>query len=110
MNEQELYKAISFIDDDLITEADIKPSVRNKQKPFIFKSQIRAISSIAAAAVITVGSVAFYNAHKPSDLLNDYSDTHSDYSGDNHDNNPSDSFYKASCQDDGVPCKRECQG
>jgi len=91
MNEQELYKAISFIDDDLITEADIKPSVRNKQKPFISKSQIRAISSIAAAAVITVGSVAFYNAHKPSDLRNDYSDTHSDYSGDNHENNPSDS-------------------
>lgn len=91
MNEQELYKAISFIDDDLITEADIKPSVRNKQKPVISKSKIRAISSIAAAAVITVGSVAFYNAHKPSDLRNDYSDTHSDYSGDNHENNPSDS-------------------
>ena len=46
---------------------------KQKDSRIVTRRNICAFGSVAAAAVITVGSVAFYNAHKPSDLLADHS-------------------------------------
>lgn len=69
MNELKLFESINLINDDLIKEAELKPE--NKTKTIIQKRKIYAVSSAAAAVVITVGSVAFYNIHKSSKLPSD---------------------------------------
>lgn len=87
MNELRFLEIMGKIDDDLIKDAmsDTKP----KDSRIVTKRNIYAFGSVAAAAVITVGSVAFYNAHKPSDLLVDYSiieqdNSHKDDYNSNH--------------------------
>ena len=73
MNELKFLEVMGKIDDDLIREADVSTAVKAKPKPTISKRSIYAFGSVATAAVITVSSVAFYNAHKPSDMLADHS-------------------------------------
>ena len=73
MNELKFLEVMGKIDDDLIREADVRTAVKEKSKPTISKRSIYAFGSVAAAAVITVSSVAFYNAHNPSDMLADHS-------------------------------------
>lgn len=73
MNELKFLEVMGKIDDDLIREADVSTAVKAKPKPTISKRSIYAFGSVAAATVITVSSVAFYNAHKPSDMLADHS-------------------------------------
>jgi hypothetical protein rflaF_04352 len=111
MNERELYKAFSFIDDDLITEAAVKTDVSKQAKSPVSKRNIYTLGSVAAAAVITIGSAALYNAHKPSEFLLDHSivdtDTSKNDQPDGNDTNTvstqsaterSDSFTKADDQ------------
>ena len=69
MDELKLLEAINLIDDDLIKEADEK--TESHAKVIIPKRNIYAIGSVAAAAIITIGAVSFYHAHKPADLLID---------------------------------------
>ena len=71
MNELRFLEIMGKIDDDLIRGA--MSDVKQKDSRVTPKRNICAFGSVAAAAVITVGSVAFYNAHKPSDLLADHS-------------------------------------
>lgn len=71
MDELKLLEAINLIDDDLIKEADEK--TESHAKVIIPKRNIYAIGSVAAAAIITIGAVSFYHAHKPADLLIDNS-------------------------------------
>ena len=71
MNELRFLEIMGKIDDDLIRGA--MSDVKQKDSRVITRRNICAFGSVAAAAVITVGSVAFYNAHKPSDLLADHS-------------------------------------
>ena len=71
MNELRFLEIIGKIDDDLIRGA--MSDAKQKESRVTPKRNIFAFGSVAAAAVITVGSVAFYNAHKPSDLLADHS-------------------------------------
>ena len=73
MNELKFLEIMGKIDDDLIKEADEKPVGKQRSKPIRPRQKLYAACSVAAAAVITVGSVAFYNAHKPSDLMLDNS-------------------------------------
>ena len=85
MNELKFLEVMGKIDDDLIREADVSTAVKAKPKPTISKRSIYAFGSVAAAAVITVSSVAFYNAHKPSDMLTDHSIVQPDNSDLSHD-------------------------
>ena len=71
MNELRFLEIMGKIDDDLIRGA--MSDTKQKDSRIITRRNICAFGSVAAAAVITVGSVAFYNAHKPSDLLADHS-------------------------------------
>ena len=71
MNELRFLEIMGKIDDDLISGA--MSDAKQKDSRVITKRNICTFGSVAAAAVITVGSVAFYNAHKPSDLLVDHS-------------------------------------
>lgn len=71
MNELRFLEIMGKIDDDLISGA--MSDAKQKDSSVITKRNICTFGSVAAAAVITVGSVAFYNAHKPSDLLVDHS-------------------------------------
>lgn len=71
MNELRFLEIMGKIDDDLIRGA--MSDAKQKESRVTPKRNIFAFGSVAAAAVITVGSVAFYNAHKPSDLLADHS-------------------------------------
>lgn len=72
MNELRFLEIIGKIDDDLISGA-INDACKQKDNCVIAKRNIYAFASVAAAAVITVGSVVFYNAHKPSELLSENS-------------------------------------
>lgn len=71
MNELRFLEIMGKIDDDLIRGA--MSDVKQKGSRVTPRRNICVFGSVAAAAVITVGSVAFYNAHKPSDLLADHS-------------------------------------
>ena len=71
MNELRFLEIMGEIDDDLIRGA--MSDTKQKDSRIVTRRNICAFGSVAAAAVITVGSVAFYNAHKPSDLLADHS-------------------------------------
>ena len=71
MNELRFLEIMGKIDDDLIRGAMF--DTKQKDSRIVTRRNICAFGSVAAAAVITVGSVAFYNAHKPSDLLADHS-------------------------------------
>lgn len=71
MNELRFLEIMGKIDDDLIRGA--MSDTKQKDSRIVTRRNICAFGSVAAAAVITVGSVAFYNAHKPSDLLTDHS-------------------------------------
>lgn len=71
MNELRFLEIMGKIDDDLIRGA--MSDTKQKDSRIVTRRNICAFGSVAAAAVITVGSVAFYNAHKPSDLLADHS-------------------------------------
>ena len=87
MNELRFLEIIGKIDDDLIRGA--MSDVKKQESRVTPKRNIFAFGSVAAAAVITVGSVAFYNAHKPSDLLADHSvieqdNSHKDDGNSNH--------------------------
>lgn len=68
MNELRFLEIMGKIDDDLISDA-ITDKCQKKDNRVITKRNIYAFASVAAAAVITVCSVVFYNAHKPSELL-----------------------------------------
>ena len=87
MNDLKFLEIMGKIDDDLIREADVDSAAGKKSKPIISKNVVYAIGSVAAAAVITVSSVAFYNYHKPSDLLVDHSAIQQDNPSQN-DSNP----------------------
>ena len=71
MNELRFLEIMGKIDDDLIRGA--MSDTKQKDSRIVTRRNICVFGSVAAAAVITVGSVAFYNAHKPSDLLADHS-------------------------------------
>ena len=71
MNELRFLEIMGKIDDDLIRGA--MSDTKQKDSRIVTRRNICAFGSVAAAAVIMVGSVAFYNAHKPSDLLADHS-------------------------------------
>ena len=71
MNELRFLEIMGKIDDDLIR--GVMSDTKQKDSRIVTRRNICAFGSVAAAAVITVGSVAFYNAHKPSDLLTDHS-------------------------------------
>ena len=83
MNELRFLEVMGKIDDDLIKEADIDIDQQCNNKPAISKRNIYAFGSVAAAAAITIGSVAFYNAHNPADLLSNSSIIQSDNNDDN---------------------------
>ncbi|MBR6622496.1 MAG: hypothetical protein IKK91_01160 [Ruminococcus sp.] len=68
MNELRFLEIIGKIDDDLISGA-ITDTCQKKDNRVITKRNIYAFASVVAAAVITVGSVVFYNVHKPSELI-----------------------------------------
>ncbi len=68
MNELRFLEIIGKIDDDLISGA-ITDTCQKKDNRVITRRNIYAFASVAAAAVITVGSVVFYNVHKPSELI-----------------------------------------
>lgn len=87
MNELRFLEIMGKIDDDLIRGA--MSDTKQKDSRIVTRRNICAFGSVAAAAVITVGSVAFYNAHKPSDLLTDHSvieqdNSHKDDGNSNH--------------------------
>lgn len=87
MNELRFLEIMGKIDDDLIRGA--MSDTKQKDSRIVTRRNICAFGSVAAAAVITVGSVAFYNAHKPSDLLADHSvieqdNSHQDDGNSNH--------------------------
>lgn len=87
MNELRFLEIMGKIDDDLIRGA--MSDTKQKESRATPKRNICVFGSVAAAAVITVGSVAFYNAHKPSDLLADHSvieqdNSHKDYGNSDH--------------------------
>ena len=85
MNELRFLEIMGKIDDDLIRGA--MPDVQQqKTRRVITTRNICTFGSVAAAAVITVGSVALYNAHKPSDLLADHSVVEQDNSHKNDGN------------------------
>lgn len=89
MNELRFLEVMGKIDDDLIKEAEIDIEKQYSTKPIISKRSIYAFCSVAAAAIITVSSVAFYNAHDSSELLSNDSfvqpdNSGDDSSGDNH--------------------------
>jgi len=90
MNELRFLEIMGKIDDDLISDA-ITDKCKKKDNRVITKRNIYAFASVAAAAVITVCSVVFYNAHKPSELLSGNSSVLTDsreeyqYEGNNDD-------------------------
>ncbi|MBQ6212308.1 MAG: hypothetical protein IJJ57_05365, partial [Ruminococcus sp.] len=61
MNELRFLEIMGKIDDDLIRGA--MSDTKQKDSRIVTGRNICAFGSVAAAAVITVGSVAFYNAH-----------------------------------------------
>lgn len=69
MNELRFLEAIGKIDDSLIREADIGIAL----KPAVPKRRIYAFASVAAAAVIVVGTAAFIYSQKSSEILADNS-------------------------------------
>lgn len=85
MNELRFLEVIGKIDEDLLKEASVDIEKQYSAKPPISKRKIYAFGSVAAAAVVTVGSVAVYNSHNPSDLLVDNSIIQQDISGKNDD-------------------------
>lgn len=85
MNELRFLKVMGKIDEDLLKEAEVDIEKKYSSKPSISKRRIYAFGSVAAAAVVTVGSVAVYNSHTPSDQLADHSIVHQDISGKNDD-------------------------
>ncbi len=90
MNELRYLEIIGKIDDDLISGA-ITDTSHKKDNRVITRRNIYAFASVAAAAVITVGSVVFYNVHKPSELISGNSSVLTDsreeyqYEGNNDD-------------------------
>lgn len=64
MNELRFLEAVGNIDDDLIREADANALPKHIR----VRRGIYAFGSVAAAAVITIGSAAFYRAHQPAGL------------------------------------------
>lgn len=84
MNELRFLEVIGKIDEDLLKEADVDIEKQYSSKPSIAKRRIYAFGSVAAAAVVTVGSVAVYTSHPPSDLLVDHSIVHQDISSKNN--------------------------
>lgn len=87
MNELRFLEIMGKIDDDLIRGA--MSDAKQKDSRIVTKRNICAFGSVAAAAVITVSSVAFYNAHKPSNLLAEHSvigqnNSHKDGGNSNH--------------------------
>lgn len=87
MNELKFLKVMGKIDENLLKEADVDIEKQYSSKPSISKRRIYAFGSVAAAAVVTVVSVAAYNSHIPSDLLVEHSIIHQDISSKN-DNEP----------------------
>lgn len=87
MNELRFLKAMGKIDEDILKEAEVDIEKKYRSKPSISKRKIYAFGSVAAAAVVTVGSVAAYNSHNPSDLLVDHSIIQQDIFGKNDDSN-----------------------
>lgn len=73
MNELRFLEVMGKIDEDLLREADVDIEKQYGADPFISKKRIYAFGSVAAAAVVTVGSVAVYNSHNHSDLIADHS-------------------------------------
>lgn len=69
MTELKFLEAMGNIGGDLLKEADVDIEKNYIAKPAVSKRRIYAIGSVAAAAVITVGSAVFFNAHSPSELL-----------------------------------------
>jgi len=89
MNELRFLEIMGKIDDDLISAAMSDTIQNQKESHVITKRNIYAFGSVAAVAVITVGSFVLYNAHKPSDLLVDHSvieqdNSHKDNGHSNH--------------------------
>lgn len=69
MTELKFLEAMGNIGDDLLKEADVDIEKRYISKPAVSKRRIYTVGAVAAAAVITVGSAVFFNAHSPSELL-----------------------------------------
>lgn len=69
MTELKFLEAMGNIGDDLLKEADVDIEKTYAAKPVVSKRRIYTVGSVAAAAVITVGSAVFFNAHSPSELL-----------------------------------------
>ena len=93
MNELRFLEIMGKIDDDLINGAMSEEIQNQKESRVITKRNIYAFGSVAAVAVITVGSIVCYNAHKPSDLIVDHSiieqdNSHKDDRNSNHQDIP----------------------
>lgn len=84
MNELRFLKVMGKIDEDLLKEAEVDIEKKYRSKPSISKRRIYAFGSVAAAAVVTVGSVAVYSSHNPFDLLVDHSIVHQDIPSQNN--------------------------
>lgn len=67
MNELKFLKVMGKIDEDLLKEAEVDIEKKYSSKPSISKRSIFAFGSVAAAAVVAISSVAFYNSYKPFD-------------------------------------------
>lgn len=69
MNELRFLEVIGLLDDDIVREAYPDGLHDTLHKPAVSRKKIYAVSTVAAAAVITIGTAAFYHTHKPSDML-----------------------------------------
>lgn len=69
MTELKFLEIMGNIGDDLLKEADVDIEKNYIAKPAVSKRRIYAVGSVAAAAVIAVGSAVFFSAHSPSELL-----------------------------------------
>ena len=65
MNELKFLEVMGKIDDDLVKEAEIDIEQQNRIRKIRSRNKIYAVSSVAAAAVIAIGSVALFKTHKP---------------------------------------------
>lgn len=72
MNELKFLEVMSKIDDALIREADENQKIKEPKSSIYGYGYV--FGSVAAATLITVGSVVFYSSQKPDDLLVDHSE------------------------------------